>query len=158
RSPLRLMDDRTPILVGAGQRTQRDADPAVALDPLAMMAEAARAAADDAGGGTRLLAALDSIAGVNVFSWDYGNAPRLLGDRLGAQPRDQRYTTVGGNTPQSLVNHTAARIGAGEVGLVLIAGGEAIATLRRARGRVAWTVDAGGNTPTIVGDTRQGTS
>jgi len=151
------MDDRTPILVGAGQRIQRDVDPAVALDPLALMAEAASAAAEDAGGGARLLTAVDSVAVVNVFSWDYGNAPRLLAERVGAHARDQRYTTVGGNTPQSLVNQTAARIAGGEVGLALVAGGEAIATLRRARGRVAWAV-AAGTPPVVVGEARPGTT
>jgi acetyl-CoA C-acetyltransferase len=66
-------------------------------------------------------------------------------------------TTIGGNTPQSLVNRMAARIAAGEAGVVLLAGAEAMRTLTRARRahvRLAW--GGGEGTPTIVGDTRDG--
>jgi acetyl-CoA C-acetyltransferase len=72
-------DDRTPILVGAGQLTQRDVAPAEALEPLAMMEVVARRAADDAGAGAALLARVDSLAVVNVFCWPYANPPRLGG-------------------------------------------------------------------------------
>ena len=47
------LDPRTPVLVGYGQVNQRD-DAAEAKEPVALMAEAARAAADP-----RVLAAVD---------------------------------------------------------------------------------------------------
>jgi hypothetical protein len=68
-----VSDGHTPILIGAGQLTQRDVEPAEALEPVAMMEAVARSAADDA------------LAVVNVFCWPYANAPRLLGERLGAR-------------------------------------------------------------------------
>src|SRR5437773_8082194 len=102
-----MSDDRTPILIRAGQLTQRDVDPAAALEPLAMMVETARRAAADAGADARLLAQLDCVAVVNILAWHYGNAPGLLAAQLGAHPAQQIYTTVGGNTPQWLVNETA---------------------------------------------------
>src|SRR5262249_8526436 len=102
--------DRTPILVGAGQLTQREVRPAEALEPLAMMEEVARRAADDARAGAALLARIDSLAVVNVFCWPYANPPRLLAERLGIQPAEELYTTVGGSTPQWLVDETAARV------------------------------------------------
>ena len=42
-----MNDDNTPVLVGCGQITQREPDPRAAQTPLALMASAARLAADD---------------------------------------------------------------------------------------------------------------
>ena len=120
------MDDRTPVLIGAGQITQRDVDPALALEPVDLMRESARRAADDARLPEAALARLDSVSVVNILSWSYANAPRLLAESIGAQPNEEIYTTVGGNSPQMLVNDTAARIADGNVGLALQAGAEAI--------------------------------
>ena len=155
-----VSDDRTPILIGAGQLTQRDVEPAEALEPVAMMEAVARSAADDAGIGANALARLDALAVVSVFSWPYANAPRLLGERLGARPAYEVTTTVGGNTPQWLVNETATRIAAGEVSLALLVGAEAVRTVvraRRTRTTLAWS-SGGGEPPTVVGDARDGTS
>jgi acetyl-CoA C-acetyltransferase len=165
-----MIDDRTPILIGAGQLTQRDVDPSAALEPVAMMAETARRAAADAGQDARLLAQLDRVAVVNVLAWHYGNAPGLLAARLGAHPAELIYTTVGGNTPQWLVNETAAQIAAGHVRLALIAGAEAVYTLLRARRShtpIPWLTGGAGEPtlgepalgePTVIGETRLGTT
>jgi acetyl-CoA C-acetyltransferase len=154
-----MSDDRAPILIGAGQLTQRDVAPERALEPVAMMAAAARSAADDAGGGARLLAAADRVAVVNVFSYPYGNAPRLLAELIGAHPSEELTTTIGGNTPQSLVNLMARRIAAGEVGVALLAGAEAVRTVGRARKtRVSLGWGGGDGSPTVLGDARDGTS
>jgi acetyl-CoA C-acetyltransferase len=157
-------DDSIPVLIGGGQLTRREIEPEAALaadaDPIGMMTEAARSAARDAGMGDRLLAELDSLAVVNVIAWPYHNAPRLLAEGLGARPREELYTTVGGNTPQWLVNRTATRIASGEVRLALLAGGEAVHALLRARrtGKpVAWTSGGEGN-PQTIGDPRAGTN
>src|SRR5262245_6747264 len=155
-----MSDDTTPILVGGGQRTQRDAEPAEALDPLGLMADAARAAAEDARADAPFFARVDTVGVVNILSWDYGNAPRLLAERLGAQPRRELYSTIGGNSPQSLVNRIAAEIAADRVGVALLAGAEAVATLTRARKagvRLRWA-RADGAAPTILGEHREGTS
>jgi acetyl-CoA C-acetyltransferase len=155
------MDERTPILIGAGQITQRDVDPAAALEPVGLMIESARRAAEDAHLDAAALARLDVVAVVNILSWTYSSAPALLAGALGAKPRDLLYSTVGGNTPQWLVNETAARIAAGEVELALLAGAEAMHSLVRAR-RAGMRLDWGGSSdvarPREVGDTRSGTS
>jgi acetyl-CoA C-acetyltransferase len=154
-----VTDDRAPILVGAGQLTQRDVAPEHALEPVAMMAAAARTAAEDAGAGARLLRAVDRLATVDVFCFPYGNAPRLLAERVGAHPVEEMTTTLGGNTPQWLVNVMAARIAAGEADVVLLAGAEAVRTVaraRRARVRLPW--GGGDGTPRVLGDARDGTS
>jgi acetyl-CoA C-acetyltransferase len=155
-----MQADNTPVLIGAGQLTQRDVDPAAAKEPLEMMIEVARRAAEDAGAGVRLLARLDTVAVVNVMSWHYANPPRSLGERLGAQPTQELYTRVGGNTPQFLINEIAAQIAAGRVRLALVAGAEAVRSLLRARRagvELRWTSDGSGS-PVVLGEARPGTS
>src|SRR2546425_7787815 len=121
-----MIDDSTPILIGAGQVTQRDIEPAAAKEPLQLMADVAQRAAGDAGAGARLLAQLDTIAVVNILSWHYANAPSALSEGLGAHPARELYTKVGGNTPQFLINRLAAEIAAGRVRLALVAGAETV--------------------------------
>jgi acetyl-CoA C-acetyltransferase len=155
-----MSDDRTPVLIGAGQLTQRDGDPAQAQEPLAMMVEVAQRAAVDAGATAWLLERLDTVAVANILSWHYGNAPGLLAERLGAHPAQQIYTTVGGNTPQFLINHIAAQIAAGRARCALIAGAEAVRTLLRARRagvELHWTAGGTGK-PTVLGESKHGTN
>lgn len=152
--------EQAPILVGAGQVTQRDVSPERSLGPLELMVAAARLAAADARAGEQILRAVDSVAVVNIIAWHYGNAPRLLAEQLGAHPHEEIYTTMGGNTPQSLVNQTAAKIAAGQVRLALLAGAEAVYSYRRARraGITLPWITGGEGSPTSVGDARPGTS
>ena len=127
------MDERAPVLIGVGQITQRDIDPAQAKEPLDLMAGAAERAAEDAGLRRQALADLDAVSVVNILSWQYANPPGALAQRFGARPANLYYTTLGGNTPQWLVNETAAQIAAGRVHLALLAGVETVYTLQRAR-------------------------
>jgi acetyl-CoA C-acetyltransferase len=155
-----MNQDHTPILIGCGQYIQRDVDPAEAKEPADMMAECARQAAVDAGASERLLTQLDAVAVVSIVAWQYRNAPRLLAQRVGAEPARASYTTMGGNTPQWLVNETADQIAKGKVRLALLAGAEAFGTVRRAhrqRKALHWTVDSF-EAPEVVGDARPGTN
>jgi len=123
------MPERTlPVLVGAGQTVDRPADPAAGREPLLLMEEAARRAAEDAG--AAVLAAIDTLAVVNIICHDYGDAPGLLAERLGCRPARTIYTTLGGNTPQSLLSHLCDQIVAGRTEVALLAGAEAWHTAR----------------------------
>ena len=147
-----------PVLVGFGQSTQRSDDPPQALEPIALAAQAARRAEEDAG--AALLRHVDSVRVVNMISWDYGDHPAALAAALDmAPPRDRVYTTMGGNSPQFLVNATADDIASGEIRVALIAGAEAMHTQRQARARkdrLPWRA-AAGSAPRTIGDGRWGT-
>lgn len=112
------LDPRTPVLVGYGQVNQLDgtADP---QEPVALMAAAAREAADP-----QVLAAVDAIRVVNLLSWRYRDPGLLLGELIGADNPATRYTGVGGNVPQSLVNQACLDIIGGTAEVVLVAGAE----------------------------------
>ena len=129
------IDPRTPVLVGYGQVNQHDGDPAV--EPVDLMEQAARVAAD-----SRVLEAVDSVRIVNLLSWHYRNPGLLLAQRLRAAGADSRYTAIGGNVPQSLVNQACLDIQRGSVDTVLIAGAETWRTrtkVRAAGGTLSWT-------------------
>src|SRR4030043_61688 len=113
-----------PIIVGVAQLVNRSEGPEDAREPLDLMTEAARAAADD----TQvkgLLERADSVQVVNTVSWAYRDAPGHLAEAVGAQPREKVYTAVGGNAPQWLVSRTADAIVRGDGRRARIRGGEA---------------------------------
>lgn len=129
------LDPRTPVIVGVGQVNDRD--DAADLEPVDLMAMAAREAADP-----RVLAAADAIRVVNLLSWRYRDPGLLLGGRIGATGASTYYTGVGGNTPQSLVNQACLDIRQGRADVVLLAGAETWRTRKRlkAKGiRPDWT-------------------
>ena len=97
------IDPRTPVLIGYGQVNQHDDHPGV--EPVDLMVAAARAAADP-----RVLEAVDSVRVVNVLSWRYRDPGLLVAQRLRAKNAATRYTRVGGNVPQMLVNQAALDI------------------------------------------------
>jgi len=151
-----VIAERSPVLVGVGQvRGNRDRTVAGAREPLRLLADAVHAAAADAcETGTRLLRELDTIALTHVASWAYEDLPRLLADRLAADPRHTVAAPVGGHWPAALLDAAAARIAAGETRVELVAGAEAAAsTAMLARAGVdpgadlGWTTDPGGPTP-----------
>jgi acetyl-CoA C-acetyltransferase len=111
------LDPRTPVLVGYGQVNQRDERPDV--EPVDLMEAAARAAAD-----ARVLEAVDSVRVVNLLSWHYRDPGLLVAQRIQADKATTRYTGIGGNVPQSLINHACLDIQQGRTDAVLIAGAE----------------------------------
>lgn len=150
--------DNCPIIVGVGQHTVRGEDVEGAMEPVDMMALVARRAEEDAET-KELLRRVDSVRVVNIFCWRYSDPAGLLAERIGASPKDKAYTTLGGNSPQRLVNETAEKIARGEIGVALLAGAEAVNTVRRARQRgvtLPWT--ARGERPQMIGDRRPGSS
>ncbi len=147
-----------PVIVGVGQYVNRSRDLTDAHEPLATMEIAARAAEDDAGV-QGLLSGIDSLQIVNIIAWPYQDAPGLLAERLAARPAHRIYTTVGGETPQRLINETAERIVRGESRLALLCGAEAMSSVPRARKqgfKLPW--HRRGVAQEMTGDSRAGVS
>ncbi|HEY1842148.1 MAG TPA: hypothetical protein VGG53_18355, partial [Mycobacterium sp.] len=114
------VNPRTPVLVGYGQVNYREAaGPEDTPEPVDLMATAAREAAD-----ARVLEAVDAIRVVNLFSVPYRDPALLLGQRIGAGRFTTRYSGVGGNVPQTLVNRACVDIQQGHADVVLVAGAE----------------------------------
>lgn len=154
---------RTPVIVGVGQTQQRFDDPTQALEPIELLATAARAADEDAHAHRSLLAHVDTIAVADMVSWKYADPGALLGRILEASPRTTITTTVGGHTPQMLVNRLAPTIAGGERDVVLLGGAETVHTRWRARRAepktwLRWSETDDPPCPNVWGDERPGSS
>lgn len=111
------------VIAGAGQVTQHKGHEGPLRDPVALMAEAARAAARDAGS-ERWLTGIDALWVVRPLSRHLPEAPAALASALGATPRACLLSGIGGHTPQLLVHRAASLVAAGACDSVLIVGGE----------------------------------
>ena len=121
-------DARIPVIVGCGEAVDRPVSLAQALDPVGLMAVAARRA--DAGG---LLSRVDRLDVVNLVSWRYMDPPGELAARLGIAPTAKSYAAIGGETPTKMVHEAALAIQHGEAMVALIAGAEAQHSAGRAQ-------------------------
>lgn len=112
---------RAPVLVGAGAVTQREA-PGKGLEAAALMAEALRRAATDAGDPS-LLRDADAVL-VPRGMTPYADPGRLVAEWVGAARARSVLFDVG-VLQTSLFARAAAAIQAGEAEVVLVSGGEA---------------------------------
>jgi acetyl-CoA C-acetyltransferase len=112
----------TPVLVGVAAVQQKIDDYQRALEPVALMEQALRAAAADAGCPELLLQA-DEIM-VPKSMWGYSDPGRLLADALGATSATTLLAELG-ILQQSLLSRACQRIMAGDSQIVLVTGGEA---------------------------------
>jgi acetyl-CoA C-acetyltransferase len=137
------LDPRTPVLIGVGQWSNRVDRGEPAAEPADMMAEALRRAGEDSGAGARVLAGADAVRVSQSLSRQYPNPARLVAERLGATPRDEAVSPIGGNEPQALVAQASRDIAAGEADTVLICGAEPwrtrSSTRRDQREQLGWT-------------------
>ncbi len=125
------IDPRTPVVIGVGQYLNRDGDP---MEPVDLMIEAVRRAESDAGA-TGILSGADIVAAVPVFSWRYRDPGRLVANRVGAIDARTWYVTVGGNSPQRLLNKLAVEIAEGRAEIGVLCGGEAVRSRQAAKRR-----------------------
>jgi len=132
--------DRIPVIVGVGQVNDRPDDPLAGRDPVALAAAALREAARDTGvdGGLDLLADAQFVGTVKQISFpDIADLGPGLAAALGTDPEFLLQSEgPSGDSPVRLLNDAANRIGAGEISIALVGGGEA---LRTAAARVAAT-------------------
>jgi acetyl-CoA C-acetyltransferase len=140
------MDDRTPVIIGVGEASERiDAPDYKALSPADLAGLACQAALADAKAKQPLAASVEVMAAIRQFEVSgpravapFGKAdnfPRAVAKRIGANPKRAILEPVGGQGPQHLVNEFAQAIGRGEMGLALIFGSEAISTVRHLQGK-----------------------
>ena len=133
-----------PVIIGVGQINDRDQvnrdqvndgdgqnTTGSSLDSLGLMEAALRAADRDAGGGW--LRRLDSLGVVDQISYpELGDICAPLAKRVGATPGIcYKSGYASGDSPLLLLNEAANRIGAGEIEVAAIAGGEALRTAAR---------------------------
>lgn len=116
------MAPNTPVIVGVGFHQEKRNDPTSCAEPYALMVEAVRDAARDAGS-ERLLTDLESIA-VPQGMWEYRNPGKLIADALGC-PSALSILAGLGVLQLQLLSDLCRAIVAGERHVGVIVGGEA---------------------------------
>lgn len=137
-----LSADRIPVIAGIGEIADKPKDVTQALEPVALMVEAARRADAEAKG---LLAEVDSIDIVGLVSWRYSDTAALLSEKLGVSPKRTVYGPVGGESPIRYFHEAARRIANGESTVSLVTGGEAqhaVNHAKRSGFELPWTTYA----------------
>lgn len=139
----------TPILVGVAQNEQRIIDWQEHKEPLELMFDALKAAAQDCGNPK----ILDAATAVRVVRgrWPYTNPAAVLRDQLGVPGAQTAISQYGGNYVQTVVNQSALDIQSGAQKVVLITGAECgytQAKAHKAGAKLRW--EALGGTPDKV--------
>jgi acetyl-CoA C-acetyltransferase len=112
----------TPVLVGIAAVQQKLDDYRQSLEPVALMEQALRSAAADAGSAD-LLHRADEIM-VPKSMWGYSDPGRLLAHAFGANATTTLLAELG-ILQQTLLSRACQRIAEGEAEVVLVTGGEA---------------------------------
>ncbi len=147
-----LPADRTPVIIGVGEIIDRPAEPALAREPLQLMADAIHAANADAGGG--FLHRIDSLDVINLVSWRYDRVAQRLAERMGINPARAVYGLVGGETPTTKIHEAALRIMNGNSMVAIVTGGEAANAVSKAKAAsidLPWTPPAASAENPIIG-------
>jgi acetyl-CoA C-acetyltransferase len=118
----RALAPNTPVIVGVGFHQEKHDDPAASAEPYALMVEAVRRAAADAGS-TALLGAIESIA-VPQGMWEYRNPGKLVADALGC-PGAKSILAGLGVLQLQLVSDLCSAIANGERHVGVVTAGEA---------------------------------
>lgn len=136
-----MLADNTPVIIGAGQFSERVGAPGYSeMNHMDLAGAALKAAFADAQAQQALAPALDTLAAIRQFeisatrySAPFGhsdNTPRSIASRVGADPARAILEVVGGQGPQRLVGELAAEIAAGRSRMAAVVGAEAISTMR----------------------------
>lgn len=144
------LDPRTPVVIGVGQSLNRTDQDAPEAEPVVLMERALRAAEVDTGA-TGVLQRAGVVAVVPVVSWRYRDPGRLVATAVGAAGAATWLPSLGGNTPQLLVNRLCVEVQAGRADLGVVVGAESYRTriaAKRAGRHLDWTKQAADVHPT----------
>jgi acetyl-CoA C-acetyltransferase len=123
-------NNRLPCIVGVAQKTWH-AEAGNAPHPLLQNMEVARAAVADCGN-AQILRCIDEVDVVRSLSWHYDDLPGELAAALGVPPGGRTLSGMSGTGPQRFLCDAAEAILQGQRRAVLVSGGEALATVKRA--------------------------
>ncbi len=141
-SPPPAPSSRYAVIVGVAQLRNRPGLDGEwhPIDPVSMMGDTLRRAADDAAQRSvsnitagEILGSVEVVAAVDPLAWQYDALCAGVAAAAGAPPGCEGMTfPPGGNSPGDLLGRLANRIVDGEIRVALLAGSEAVYSRRRA--------------------------
>ena len=140
---MKISKQQQAVIIGVGEVTEKLQNGEIGREPMRLIVEACENALKDSGGDIgSLKSAISAVKIINQMGWPYANIASLSAQYLGLQTSDCEETPVGGNMPTKYLADAARQIQSGEQQMVLIAGGEATASLVAAgklKQRPEWT-------------------
>lgn len=151
------MMNHIPVIICAGQYTQRWEDGKMPLEPLELIK---KVFVEKTNTITNIASQIDSVFVTNIFGYQYADAPTQLCEMLGFENvKIKEFSPLGGNNPQHNVNRVCEMIEAGKVSMALLAGAEAnysLAKMMKSGIKSTWTPQ---KTPQYIsGENRLGTT
>jgi acetyl-CoA C-acetyltransferase len=125
------MTSHLPCIIGVAQKTWRQ-EAGDAPHPLDQNIEVAKNAAADCGN-PAILDCIDELDAIRCLSWHYDDLPGAIAAALGLKNGERRLSGMSGTGPQRFICDAAEKILRGERRAVLVTGGEALATRKRAK-------------------------
>ena len=115
------MTQQTPVLVGVSHLEQRFTDFDSAKEPIELMIEAVKQAAQDAGS-----SALLDASSVRVIKglWPYQDPARAVAEAIGCANAESVMSPFGGNFVQAVLNQSALDIQSGQHDIIVLTGAE----------------------------------
>ena len=115
------MTQQTPVLVGVSHLEQRFTDFDSAKEPIELMIEAVKQAAQDAGS-----SALLDASSVRVIKglWPYQDPARAVAQAIGCANAESVVSPFGGNFVQAVLNQSALDIQSGRHDIIVLTGAE----------------------------------
>jgi len=130
-----MADRAIPVIVGVADVVNRSRDIKDGIEPMQLMLQAIRLAAEDtrlpAPELQKLLSSVDSIDIVRPWTWPYDDLPGLLAENLEARCSHSSITDHGGNQPAKILDDAARRISLRQSTVAVITGGEALASSKQ---------------------------
>ncbi|QQD17332.1 hypothetical protein I6N98_13280 [Spongiibacter nanhainus] len=136
------------VIVGIGEVTEKLDAGVIGREPMRLIVEAIEQAIIDCGADAgQLKNSLSALRIINQMGWAYEDIAGLTASTLGLQNIECEESPVGGNMPTLYLTDAAKQVQSGEQKMVVIAGGEATASLMAAgklQQRPDWTPPAAG--------------
>ena len=117
-----MINPNTPVIIGVAQVEQRLTDVLAGKEPVQMMVDAVRLAAEDTGN-VGLLSQVESVRVIRGV-WRYKQPAGFVATAIGAPNAETVGSVYGGNMVQSVVNQSALDILRGDKSLLVITGAE----------------------------------
>ena len=117
-----MINPNTPVIIGVAQVEQRLTDVLAGKEPVQMMVDAVRLAAEDTGN-VGLLSQVESVRVIRGV-WRYKQPAGFVATAIGAHNAETVGSVYGGNMVQSVVNQSALDILHGDKSLLVITGAE----------------------------------
>jgi acetyl-CoA C-acetyltransferase len=125
-----MKSENIPVIISAGQITWKSDEIKSAQDLLEEAANLAIKGANSKSKVSKIQQFIDRVVVVNILGKKVEAPAATLARKLGIENVECCYTTVGGNTPQYLVNNYSKEIVEGKLSAVLITGAEAFASAK----------------------------